>query len=422
MRQRFGHFIPLAQDTVNQIWDAALLTVDANVLLDLYRYNEQTRSEILRALESFAGRLWISHQAAAEFFRNRSTVIANTDKEFDLADSELKQAAAVVDRIRGNRLVPRELVSTLASGIKPALDQARETLKATREAHPDYLTADPLLEQILTLFDGCVGPEPTGTELESLRKEAERRKSQKIPPGFLDESKNGDKSYGDYFLWAQVLAHAATQDRPVVLVTSERKDDWWEKCKGRRLPRRELLEDAARIAKKPVLLYETDNFLKTLEQRQGRRLAPGIVAEIRAVGSARGHSTVLGVSATVPSPGARAEAEGLIEDALDSLAYNLVDSDEQVTSLIAGTNAAGYTTESIDILEIGVFDFEKARLPFKADIRIAGKQDEDHMFCGDTIIAHIDGFLSFNGDEWEIVDYDVSAELEDYGEGDDDEN
>jgi hypothetical protein len=242
MRQRYNHLLPLSQDALDRVWDDAILTLDANVLLDLYRYHEQTRTGLIQALEQFKGRLWLSHQAAEEFFRNRTTVIANAEKDFDDAEAQFKQVLAAADRFRAFRLVPRELISTLASGLKREVEAAQVALKTARDLHPNYLNDDPLLEQILNLFEGSVGPEPSEPEHSVLRKEGERRQIQKIPPDFSDDKKDGEKPLGDYFLWAQVLAHARTEGKPILLVTSEKKDDWWEKHRGRRFPRRELLE------------------------------------------------------------------------------------------------------------------------------------------------------------------------------------
>src|SRR6516164_5133706 len=56
---------------------SALVVVDANVLLDLYRYNESTRDDLLDVLRQLGDRLWIPHQALREFWRNRISVITS---------------------------------------------------------------------------------------------------------------------------------------------------------------------------------------------------------------------------------------------------------------------------------------------------------------------------------------------------------
>jgi hypothetical protein len=55
----------------------------------------------------------------------------------------------------------------------------------------------------------------------------------KIPPGFLDSKKDGLRPHGDYFMWRQILDYAAKEKKPVIFVTSEGKEDWWEKTSGK---------------------------------------------------------------------------------------------------------------------------------------------------------------------------------------------
>ncbi|MBK6959376.1 MAG: DUF4935 domain-containing protein [Nitrosomonas sp.] len=52
--------------------------VDTNVLLNLYRYSEATRKELQEAITSLDGRIFIPHQAANEFLRNRLTVTSRS--------------------------------------------------------------------------------------------------------------------------------------------------------------------------------------------------------------------------------------------------------------------------------------------------------------------------------------------------------
>ena len=153
MRQRFRHYLPLSEAELVQIWDDGVLTVDANVLLDLYRVHEQTRDQLLGTLQHFKGRVWISDQAAEEFFRNRTSVIANAKKDFDDAEQCLKnlekEVGSSVEKLRSLRLVPNELAETVANEIRPTLAKARAALVATSESYPNYLDTDPLMEAVL---------------------------------------------------------------------------------------------------------------------------------------------------------------------------------------------------------------------------------------------------------------------------------
>ncbi|WP_374225410.1 PIN-like domain-containing protein [Streptomyces sp. AC602_WCS936] len=47
------------------------------MLLNLYRYTEQARTDLLGALGALGNRLWVPHQVLTEFWANRETAIHN---------------------------------------------------------------------------------------------------------------------------------------------------------------------------------------------------------------------------------------------------------------------------------------------------------------------------------------------------------
>src|SRR4051812_20313779 len=69
----------VAESDVDKALTSALVAVDANVLLNLYRYNAQTTKDLLAVLEKLGDRLIVTHQAAREFHRNRLAAIGNPD-------------------------------------------------------------------------------------------------------------------------------------------------------------------------------------------------------------------------------------------------------------------------------------------------------------------------------------------------------
>lgn len=122
----------------------------------------------------------------------------------------------------------------------------------------------------------------------TLKGEAEDRRKNKVPPGYLDGDKDGDRPYGDFFLWRQILLHSKRKSVPIIFVTSERKDDWWEKISGKTIgPRPELLREAYEFSGQRILIYQTDRFLEFASKYTGNELDSTAVEEIRAVDSLR---------------------------------------------------------------------------------------------------------------------------------------
>ena len=57
-----GHFRP-TQNEFSELWNTCTFAVDANVLLNLYRYSSATRQELENAIGTIKERVFIPHQA-----------------------------------------------------------------------------------------------------------------------------------------------------------------------------------------------------------------------------------------------------------------------------------------------------------------------------------------------------------------------
>lgn len=85
MRSMFpGQFRP-SNDQFKALWAECIFAVDANVILNLYRYSPETRRELERTLESVKERLFVPHQAAKEFLKNRLGVTVGQAEEYTKA-------------------------------------------------------------------------------------------------------------------------------------------------------------------------------------------------------------------------------------------------------------------------------------------------------------------------------------------------
>lgn len=292
MKKKFDWCLTPSKEELDLAWSEGTLTVDTNVLLDLYRYHEDTRNSLLQSLQKFEGKKWLSHQAATEFFRNRAKVIISSEKAFKQAHEETEKLSAslatAITQLKGNRIIPSTLAIELESGISPLISQAQSKIAEAKESYPKFLQDDPILNQLLALFDGAVGDDFAEEDKKKHEEHAEQRKKDKIPPGYLDDGKDEDRPYGDYYLWRQVIEHAKSESRPVVLVTSERKKDWWEEISGKTVgPRPELLKEAREVAGQRILIYQTERFLEHALQRFEQPVNETAIEEIRAVSNWR---------------------------------------------------------------------------------------------------------------------------------------
>ncbi len=215
MRDRFPWYF-LEKADYDKAWKKGILTVDTNVILDIYRYNKVTREAILAALESFKGRFWISHQTAKEFVKNRRVVITDMNNDFEKAqkpvDDVEKAIRSAMDDIRNCRIIPKELSEIFEAEAQKACKNIREAIVKERSEVPDYNKKDEIVQRLEAALDGRIGDQPTDI-LDDL-KEAQRRKVERIPPGYMDDNKDGLGFAGDYLMWKQVLSHSKEKKLP----------------------------------------------------------------------------------------------------------------------------------------------------------------------------------------------------------------
>jgi len=292
MKDKFNWYFSPSKDEIDAIWDTGILTVDANVLLDLYRYHESTRNSLISNLKNFNGRLWLSSQAAEEFFRNRSKVIASSEKTFKQANEDIDKLKgsleSTITQLKGNRIIPANVAESLQDKIHPVIEEAQNSINSAKTDYPQYLQTDPILDDLSEMFKNAIGDCFSKDDMKSIIEEAEQRINDKIPPGYLDQDKDGERSYGDFILWRQILLHSKNKSIPIIFVTSERKDDWWEKLSGKTIgPRPELLREANKFCGQRILIYQTDRFLEYASDKSGTDIDESIVQEIRDVDTLR---------------------------------------------------------------------------------------------------------------------------------------
>ncbi|NMM07418.1 PIN domain-containing protein [Polaromonas sp.] len=253
MQSIFSGYYPPSADQYQQLWDEGLIVLDTNVLLNLYRLPTTARDELLQVLDSLKDRLWIPHQVALEFQRRRLTVIASERKS---TEDALQAASDLVSELK--RKVDTLQIDKRGLGIEsqPLLDDLEkanakllDAIKAVHRSQLDISSSDEVREKLDVILFGKVGVGPKNQgELDLLVSDGDNRYKEKIPPGFadIDKDKNPNEAsfihdhikyprkYGDLILWRQLLNHAKENGiKLVLLVTADRKEDWWWREQGK---------------------------------------------------------------------------------------------------------------------------------------------------------------------------------------------
>ncbi|MDY7989876.1 PIN-like domain-containing protein [Paenibacillus polymyxa] len=227
----FEEFSIMSNEKKEEIWSKALFVFDANVLLNLYRYTEETANDLLYIMTMMKERIWIPHQVGLEYNYNRvATILQQTNsynsilKEIDSAYSEFSSSLRENLKNYKNRH-PRIDIDELFYKIEENIADVKQVINSAQNSHPDLLEIDPYYEKIIELFDGKIGePFNNQSELDKIYEEGSKRYENLIPPGYKDlKDKKGKKrfwnkllyknEYGDLLVWKQILDKAKEEKK-----------------------------------------------------------------------------------------------------------------------------------------------------------------------------------------------------------------
>jgi len=225
------------------LWKNCVFTLDTNVLLNLYRYNKESRTDFINVLRKIEDKLWIPHQVALEFQENRITVIKEQERIFDSIKSILENNQAQIKKDLSN--FPSVKHEVLINKIGKLFEDFLQEIKHIDSELLKLNQHDTIRDIVDDLFKHKVGEPPTEQELKNIEAEGEKRYSMKYPPGFKDQPTkkkeppylcNGmafKREYGDLILWQEILKEAKTRNWPyVIFITDDTKEDWWRIEKG----------------------------------------------------------------------------------------------------------------------------------------------------------------------------------------------
>ena len=229
----------VTDDEYRSLLTSGLIVLDANVLLNLYRYHANTRPVLIQVLTGLKDRLWVPYQAMLEFHERRTSVIASRSQDADQAINDIGKNRTELERgIRTwtNRVGllqenTEQLISGIRSAISPVVDQIREQGSDDAFKDAEDTAKDPVIASLEPILEGNVGSPLSADELREAMKEARQRNIDKRPPGWKDANKR-DNPEGDYLVWHQTLKEAKRRAVDVLFVTGDVKDDWWRKERG----------------------------------------------------------------------------------------------------------------------------------------------------------------------------------------------
>jgi hypothetical protein len=184
-------------------------------------------------------------------------------KDYETALGQAKE------KLRQLRAHPTIDVEREIAALDTFTDDFRRRMAEARDGHP---TSDIALAvtRLTDLFRGRVGARLKPELMSAIKKEGEDRYARKVPPGYKDAKKDAGEfdKYGDLIIWKDLIAKSKTDNRPIIFISDDAKEDWWWIHRGRKLGARpELLEEFHAAAAQDFHIYEFMQFLRIAAER-----------------------------------------------------------------------------------------------------------------------------------------------------------
>jgi hypothetical protein len=274
MKKEFIGFYNPTENEINEAWKQGTFAFDANALLNLYRYTELTRKDFISVLKTIKDKLFLPHQSAYEYHRNRLKIIEGLEKSYTNFIEELipnyeKEFANSLNQYKKHPSIVVEKILKLHSEF---ITKVKKELETQKKNHPDFHNKDEVLNELTELFESCIGNKFSRSELKNIYLEGKERYDELVPPGFKDldnKRKLGDRHiYGDLIIWKELIRYTIDEKKSLIFVTDDRKEDWWTIYNGKTIrPREELIKEFYDETGVRILIYNADNFLQYAKKK-----------------------------------------------------------------------------------------------------------------------------------------------------------
>ncbi len=235
-------------------------------------------------------RVFVTHQALVEFWRNRTSALADRAR----AKAEVEKRLGHSERSVTDAIETWAKQTTLDEG---DLQQARilvtrqfEVLRRlVADTHRDDVESypspgmDPIVRALEGLLDGRAGPPLPGIEYRAAVDEGKRRHAKGEPPGYKEKA--SEKEHlpegvsGDYLVWSQSIAEAKRRGSDLLIITGDEKEDWYWRSKETVIgPRTELAKEFWDATGRRLYLLTPIEFLRRY-QAQGGNVSDQVLEE-----------------------------------------------------------------------------------------------------------------------------------------------
>lgn len=245
-------------DEYSPLINNSKISLDTNVLLNIYRYSKETSDKTLYLLNKIKDRLIFSYYVAFEFTKNRKKVESASIEEYkkyqSKIESKYEEIINELKSISNNKLAQKDkLIESVIKNKEKVLQNFDSSIDKKMEVFKSGLE-----KEICQLFEGKIIDKYSDIEFESIKAEGIRRQKNQIPPGYKDEEKGEN---GDYYIFKQLIDYSKNNDIDIIFVTDDVKEDMFQTIRGVKSPRPELLNEFNKETNRKLIIMTVQEFL-----------------------------------------------------------------------------------------------------------------------------------------------------------------
>ncbi len=282
-----------------KIWEDCVIVFDTSALLELYLFSDTALTDIYENIfKAYDKKLWIPAQVEYEYLKHREakmkapvnvykdlkekTDSKNNDSGYlQSLKSTLSQYSSIYKNLyektkKANRhpFLDESLFNNFSKKIElfnqendKFYDAINENIKIFIKKIEEKIANndDYIWEKLNECFE--VGLPFNFSQTMEIVIEGKIRYENKIPPGYMDAdpAKIGFAQYGDLIIWKQILVKAKADNRNIVFVTKDTKQDWCyrkdNKADKIERPREELIMEFYEKTNNNFWMYTIQDFL-----------------------------------------------------------------------------------------------------------------------------------------------------------------
>lgn len=228
---------------LDEIKNDCIFILDTNVLLLPYTTTKESFEAIKKIYKKLIDedRLFIPEQVAREFVSNRPEKIKDIYQNLNNVKSKLHTPSFGNYPLLGS-LSDYNNILDLEKEINEKNEEYSKKLKNIANQIKKWGIEDPISIVYKELFKEKI-IRGTEEQEEKILDVLSKRNEFNIPPGFKDKSKD-DNGIGDLLIWLTILNIAKQENKNIVFVSADEKNDWFYKSESVALfPRFELISE-----------------------------------------------------------------------------------------------------------------------------------------------------------------------------------